>query len=507
MIAIMKNNNDTQWPIEVYSAEQCRALDQAAMKSGVSGEALMEHAGKAAFQLARFRWPHARRWAILSGGGNNGGDGYVIARLALEAGILVDLVAISEPGKLKGDAMLAYDKFTKAGGKTISGAGWDQSACDLIVDAILGTGLNQAVSKNVKQIIDQVNETSVPVLGVDLPSGLQADTGVPLGAVICADVTITFIGLKLGLFTSVGPDFAGDIYFSDLAVPEEIFQDFTPLAKRLTKLSLSGLVKSRQASTHKHQCGHVLVVGGNEGMAGAAKMAAAAAYRCGAGLVTAAVHPKSALSVSARFPEVMTRAIDDSAALSEAMARADVMVLGPGLGHDDWAQVVMAKAIESKLPMVVDADALTMLAKEPKKNSNWVLTPHPGEAARLLDTTSATVQSDRLKALTEITERYGGTCVLKGNGSLIGNQTDMGSYLCDLGSPAMASGGMGDILSGVIAALMGQGLSATDAARVGVWVHSSSGESAAAELGDRGLMATDLLTELPKHINVLVQTE
>ncbi len=467
-------------PVALYRAAHVRELDRLVIeKHGIAGITLMERAGQAAFDLLRTRWPRARKILVICGPGNNGGDGYVIARLARDAGLAPVVLTVGESARARGDAATARVACQAAGVAMHDFASEQLKNVDVIVDAILGTGLERDVEGAFRVAIESANEAPVPVLALDIPSGLNADAGRIMGAAVRAHATITFIGLKAGLFTGSGREHSGEIVFAGLGVPVDIYSSIVPLARRITERSLLGVLPPRARDGHKGSYGHVLVVGGNQGMPGAAHLAGAAAYRAGAGLVSVATHPAHAAWLNATRPELLVQGVRAATDLQRLFARANVVALGPGLGQDGWAQALFSAVIEARLPLVLDADALNLLAVEPCTNATWILTPHPGEAARLLGVSTCEIQADRFGAVTAIAARYGGVCVLKGSGSLVASPGESAIALCDLGNPGMASGGMGDVLTGVIAASLAQGLSPPNAARLGVWVHAAAGDDAA----------------------------
>ncbi len=492
-------------PDQLYFAEQTRELDRIAIEEhGIPGYTLMQRAGQAAFAVLRSRWPQARRIVVVCGPGNNGGDGYVIARLAGKAGLEPIVMALGDSGRLRGDALKAHEALAASGVSVKPFHPERLAGSDVIVDALFGTGLEREVRDTWRAAIDAMNAAAgVPLLAVDIPSGLHADAGRVLGVAVRAQATLTFIGLKTGFFTGHGRDYCGEILFDDLGAPAEIYRAVSPAARRITPDSLGGLLPRRARSVHKGALGHVAVVGGGEGMPGAAGLAGQAAYRAGAGLVTLVTHPTHAAGLNSGCPELLVRAVSDARGLRSAIQRASVLAIGPGLGQGRWARELLAAAFEAPLPKVVDADALNLLAAEPVQRDDWVLTPHPGEAGRLLGITTAAVQAQRFEALRALVERFGGVCVLKGSGTLIGHASEPSTWLCDGGNPGMASGGMGDVLTGVIAALMAQGLRPGDAARLGVWVHAAAGDAAAERGGEIGLMASDLMLFVRGRLNEL----
>jgi NAD(P)H-hydrate epimerase len=482
-------------PRALYRAAQVRALDRCAIDDhGIPGTVLMERAGAAAFALLRERWPDLRRPCVLAGPGNNGGDGYVIARLALEQGLDVRLLQLGDHDRLSGEAARAAAAFTIAGGRGQPFRALPVDT-DAIVDALLGTGLERPVIGEWADAIARCNASRAPVLAVDIPSGLHADSGRVLGSAVRADATISFIGLKQGLFTGQGPDHCGLIRFHALDVPAAIYATEVLAARRVDWASEQELLPARRPSAHKGDFGHVLVVGGAPGMSGAVRLAGEAALRAGAGLVTVATHPEHANWLNLPRPELMVRAAADAEALRDAARRADVIAVGPGLGQGDWGRTLFAGALSLGRPLVVDADALNLLAKDPVRRDDWVLTPHPGEAARLLECTAADIEADRFAAVTALQQRYGGSVVLKGAGSLIRGPGHRPVAVCSDGNPGMASGGTGDALTGIVAALLAQGQEAEQAATMGVCVHAAAGDRAARG-GQRGMLASDLIGAL-----------
>lgn len=482
----------------LYTAEQVRELDRRAIEDlGIPGYDLMTRAGHATLNGLRALWPAARSIAVLCGPGNNGGDGYVVARVARAKGLRTRVVSLADPARLQGDARRAYQDFVAAGGRTEP---WSPQVLevDVIVDAIFGTGLAREVSGELASVIAATNGAGRPIVAVDIPSGLHADSGAVLGIAVRAVLTVTFIGRKLGCYLGAGPEHVGRLQFDDLAVPPEAFATQLPAVRLLGDADVSAALPRRRHGAHKGDHGHVLVVGGGPGMPGAARLAAAAALRAGAGLVTAAVHPDNASVVAARA-ELMCVAARSGIDLAPALERATVLATGPGLGRSEWSRDLLETALAAGLPAVVDADALNLLAESPRRSDRWVLTPHPGEAARLLGVSAAEVQADRLAATRELQSRYGGIVVLKGAGSLVLSPGDP-PRLCDRGNPGMATGGMGDVLTGVIAGIAAQCGDLSIAARAGVFVHAQAGDLAARR-GERGLLAGDVLEQVRACVN------
>ncbi len=492
----------TVLPESLYTPDQVRALDRAAIdEQGIPGAVLMSRAGRAAWALIRSQYPEAQRLLVLCGGGNNGGDGYVIARLAAEACMQVDLCPLVDPARLTGDAAAAAKGALEVCTPAVFEAELAGSA-DVVVDALLGTGLDRPVEGELAGVIHAINASASPIVAIDVPSGLSARTGQVLGVAARAEFTPTFIGLKQGLFTGDAADYVGQVVFDDLQVPQAVYQDSNPSALLLGPHALTSMLPPRPKTAHKGCFGHVLVMGGDHGMGGAVRIAAEASVRAGAGLTSVATRSVHIAPVIAARPEVMAHGIDsmDSPeSLTALIARASVLAVGPGLGTADWGRGLLAAAIASDQPLVVDADALNILAQSSTHRDDWILTPHPGEAARLLATDTVSIAADRFAAVQAIAKQYGGVAVLKGAGTLISDGKRCA--VCIDGNPGMASGGMGDALTGVIAGLRAQGLSAFDAACCGVLAHAQAADWAAETHGERGLLAGDLIARLPVVLN------
>ncbi|VAW86258.1 NAD(P)H-hydrate epimerase / ADP-dependent (S)-NAD(P)H-hydrate dehydratase [hydrothermal vent metagenome] len=489
-------------PHTLYRAAAVRELERIAIEAfSIPGIELMTRAGEAAFAALSSRWPQARRIAVICGGGNNGGDGFVIARLAQVAGLEVSVALLVDVNSLQGDARLAYEAMVTVDIEVQPMSDHLLANADVIVDAMLGTGLNRHVAGRWRDAIVALNAASAPVLTIDIPSGLNADSGTAMGVAVQAEVTISFIGLKQGMLTADGPECCGDILFDDLEVPQMAYEKVAPAASRIDSERLSGLLPRRVRSAHKGDCGHVLLIGGAPGMSGAIQLAGEAALRCGAGRVSIATASEHAAILNQSRPELMVHAVADAAALRLLMNSADVIAIGPGLSTSTWGMAMLDTVLTSDAPLVVDADALNLLAVEPFMRDDWVLTPHPGEAARLLNMSTSQIQVDRFCAIDALQRQYGGVVVLKGAGTLVVDQDGTVS-LCDVGNPGMASGGMGDVLTGVISGLIAQGLNLSDAARCGVWLHASAADRAALA-GERGLLASDLMPHLRALVNGL----
>lgn len=487
----------------LYTAEQTRLLDASAIeRAGIPGGVLMSRAAAALHRCLAQRWPDASHVHVVVGTGNNGGDGWLLAERVWRRGGSVTVYQLGDPDRIRGDAKLARQMALDSGVPSIPWrAGCLQGAKGPIVDAMLGTGLGGDVRGDPAAAIAAINASGLPVLAVDVPSGLCADTGRRLGASVVADATVSFIGRKRGLYTLDGPDCGGERLFDNLDVPASVFRCVSP-ADCWQHLELDaelGGLAPRAAASHKGRFGQVLVVGGDHGMGGAVMLAAEAALRSGAGLVRVATRPAHLGAILSRTPEAMAVGVDSVHDLAPLLAASSVVLIGPGMGTGPWAQQLLLRAVESGKPLVLDADALNLLSADPGLASRLpegcVITPHPGEAGRLLGRASAAVQADRFRAAKALSGQLGVSVLLKGNGSLVVGQGHANS-LCSYGNPGMASGGMGDVLGGVVAALMAQGLTATAAARLGACVHGAAADAAAGEGGQRGLLASDLFSPL-----------
>jgi len=503
----MDENQPTAFSGRLYTADQVRHLDQAAIEGhGIAGQELMERAGRAAFTAIRERFSEQRKWLVVCGAGNNGGDGYVIARLAREAGIDCRLCALKSPDSLSGDAASAAQRWIDRGGNAELGPPRNVSDCDLIVDALLGTGLDRPAEGEYAAAISTINVSAARVAAVDIPSGLNSDTGRAMGGIaVEAELTVTFIGLKRGLFTADGPDHAGKVQFAGLGVPRAAYETVNDSGILIQENIILFHLAARRKNSHKGDYGWLLGLGGDRGMSGALRLCGEAALRSGAGKVTLLTHPDHAAVVNAGRAELMVRGVAGGDEAAEALADADVLVLGTGLGRSDWSKSLLEACRGIGKPMVLDADALNWLAEAGDvddfiKTGSAVLTPHPAEAGRLLGLSAAEVQQDRVSAAQALADKSGAVVVLKGCGTVV-SEPDGRYAICPLGNPGMASAGTGDVLSGVIGAMLAQGLDAWAAATVGVVAHAAAGDRAASEIGERGLIASDLIERLPAVLN------
>jgi ADP-dependent NAD(P)H-hydrate dehydratase / NAD(P)H-hydrate epimerase len=489
-------------PVALYSTAQVRAIDAHAINElKIPGYTLMKRAGEAALRCLRTRWPMAHRIVIVCGSGNNGGDGYVLARFAQAAGLTVTVLAAADPEALRGDARQAYEDLRASEGWVKPFTPEQLSVGEVIVDALLGTGLKGSVREEYVSVIRAVNSAATPVFALDVPSGLDSDSGTVAGDAIRAEATLTFVGLKTGLYVGDGPEYAGTIFFDDLELGDAPQLGLSPRLTRIVEAEIHAVLPRRARASNKGDFGRVLIVGSGSGMPGAARMAGEACLRVGAGLVTVAVAPENVTAIAAGRPELICIGVKEEGELKDALDKADVIAVGPGLGRTAWSRTALHAVLATGKPVVVDADALNLLAEHsPGAREEWILTPHPGEAGRLLGLSAQEVQQDRLTALDRLLDRYHGTVVLKGAGTLVG-APGRTPGLCERGNPGMATAGTGDVLTGTIAGILAQSSDPWAAARVGVLVHAMAGD-AAARGGERGVLASDLLRELPHCVNL-----
>ena len=471
---------------------------QGADALGITLYELILRAGQAAYEHLNRHWPDARHWLILCGHGNNGGDGYVLARLGQAAGKTITLLACDSEKALPEEAQRARDAWLDAGGEIhAAGAAWPEQV-DVIVDALLGTGTQRAPAEPYATLIQQANAHAAPILAIDMPSGLSARNGTTPGEVINATHTLSVVALKPGQLTGKARDVIGTLYYADLGLATFLAGETEPMA-RYDGSALTRWLKPRKPTSHKGNHGRLLVVGGDAGTAGAVRMTAEAALRTGSGLVRVLTHKDNIIPILTARPEVMVDELTDER-LKEALEWADVIAVGPGLGQREWGKQALKAVAGSEKPMLWDADALNLLAISAEKRQNRIITPHPGEAARLLNIKTSEIESDRLHAAQRLAQHYGGVVVLKGAGTIIASEQGEMAF-ADVGNAGMASGGMGDLLSGIIASLMGQQLPLFGAACAGCVAHGAAADAVAAQRGTRGMLATDLLDLLWQFVN------
>lgn len=505
----------------VTSAAEMRALDRWTIEHRTPGHVLMERAGAGAVAVLRHHWKKPRgAVAIVCGRGNNGGDGFVMARRLRRAGWKVQLWLAAAPDAVQGDAARMLTAWRKAGGRIeplvdaddVARLGDALSRSAVIVDALFGTGLNAPLVGHMAAIVDAFNAADAPVLAVDIASGLSADTGQPLGVAVRADVTATFAFPKLGHCIYPGVDYGGTLEVVDIGIPPEALDAVGPRARLLDAATMAPLLPPRKADSHKGTYGHVLVIGGAPGTTGAALLATEAAGRAGAGLTTVAAAPEVRAVLAARVLEAMTAATpaaDDAAGVDELLRGRSAVVCGPGLGtSSDVVALVAAVVARCNVPLVLDADGLNAIAGTTALRARpaaTVVTPHPGEMGRLAGTDTAAVQADRAAVARRFAATEGVVTVLKGARTIVA-APDGRLAICPTGNPGMASGGMGDVLAGVIGGLLAQRLDPFDAACLGVYAHGLAGDAVAAERGTTGLLARDVLDQLPAALHRIQQS-
>ena len=478
----------------VFTGTECREIDRIAVEEfDISGYRLMYRAAIFAMAELLQRWPNPKSVSIVCGSGNNAGDGYLLAGALHSRQIPVQIVQVGDTSRLQGDAKQAFESITKLG----VALSFDQDISgDVIVDALMGTGARGAVRPAFADAISHINATGKPVLALDLPSGVDADTGGFLIAEpVQADVTTCFVGRKLALLTGKARNFAGEIVTSSLDIPQEAFERVAGL-RVLPSNESERALPERQPSSHKGHFGHVLIVGGNRGMGGAVLLAGEACLRSGAGLVSVVTHPDHASNLLSRRPELMIRGSVAGELDRSLVDRADVIAIGPGLGVDDWARQLFHNVCAGNKPLVIDADALNLQSEDGDGlPAGSIVTPHPGEASRLLDTTTAIVEDDRIGAVKQVTSRLHAVGVLKGAGSLVANEGELYA-VCDIAEPALSTAGSGDVLTGIIAATYAQLGAPLLATALGVYLHASAGQRARSNADGRGIIAGDLIDAL-----------
>lgn len=484
-------SNSAPRPTELlYSAAGTRALDKAVIDSGISGFTLMGKAAQAALSVIQQRWPELQAAVIFCGTGNNAGDGYLLAELLQKNNIACTVVAVKTAASP--DAQRACQQMLEAG---LSVRTWSEfrdsttGSFDLLVDALLGTGVDRPLTGDYQQAVQWINNSASQVLALDIPSGLHADTGAVMGNAVTADCTVSFIAKKLGLYTGAGRDCAGELVLARLDVADEFYLQVPPLAKLIKPDQLT-----RSHNSHKASYGRVAVVGGQCGMDGAVLLAGAAALRTGAGLVHVVMQQRSDRGML----ELMVCDYDPRNGDAEPplpIAAMDVIAFGCGLGNSDWAQAIYQWVSQQSVPQIWDADALRILAENPDRMQHRIITPHPGEAAALLGCKTEQIQANRYQAVIDLQKRFDGVVVLKGSGTLVADPG--GVWLCDRGNPGMATAGTGDVLTGIIAALLAQGMTPICAAKTGVWLHASAGDKVADNKGEISLVASDIIDCLP----------
>ena len=489
--------------LKLYTINQIRQLENHAIESGIDGWTMMQRAGQGLLDYYQANCSDYHAITVVCGTGNNGGDGLTLAYLAHDAGYEVQIILakpIEQPSYEVKNALEACRQ------RNLAIENWSEAQIRrdaVVIDALLGIGCTRDLKAPYDSIVRELNELGNPIIAVDVPSGLNADTGCAQPIAVQAQATVTFIGHKQGLWTADAPDYCGQVICCSLQVPVPDDDGLVSYKQVVDHEQLLQQLPKRRANSHKGDYGHVVIVGGNQGMPGSVKLAALGAARSGAGLVTIVTHSRHADFLVTDEPYLMCHGVDNAQHIQPLIERADIVVLGPGLGQDAWAQQMFDTTLGtvSRQKLVIDADGLQLLAQQPRSLPNAVLTPHPGEAAALLDLESAkAIQQDRFSYVREIQKRYQSMVLLKGTGTLIddGQMINVSTY----GDPAMASAGMGDLLSGMIAGLYGQKHDLMWAATLAASAHGFAGCQASADRGELGVVATDLLDNLSISLNL-----
>ncbi|CAN5664852.1 bifunctional ADP-dependent NAD(P)H-hydrate dehydratase/NAD(P)H-hydrate epimerase [soil metagenome] len=494
--------------IPLHDTAALRMVERRAGAASAGGAGrLMQCAGLAAWQHLLQHWPQAHRITVACGPGNNGGDGYVLARHARAAGREVRVLRLPAHAPRSALAQEACQAYLEAGGRVDDFNG-DLDDSDLVVDALFGIGLSRAPDGPTEQLITAINAAGVDVFALDAPSGVDVERGCVPGEAVFATRTLEFLAAHAGLRTGEALEHVGDVSLAALDVAADAWAGIVPIAHLLCAADLATLQQPRRRNAHKGDGGHVLCIGGDDGKGGAILLAAEAALRAGSGLVSVATRAQHVPALLARRPEAMALAVDSATDLGPLVAAAGVIAVGPGLGQGRWGGELLTAALAAGMPLVLDADALNLLALARGTTcalpQACVLTPHPGEAARLLGCTTAQVQADRYGAARALCAAWGCAVVLKGAGTLVAAPGSHGRTeiaVIGAGNPGMAVGGMGDVLTGTIAALLARGFDAFAAARFGALLHAAAGDRAAAEGGERGLLPADLMLPLRRLSN------
>ncbi len=511
--------------MKIVSAEEMREIDrQASQNFGIASLILMENAGIRVVEAAEtfLKNGFQSRVVIVAGKGNNGGDGLVVARHLLNSGIMVDTFLLGNPGEMTPDTLVNYEILRKMGANLFplqDEEGINRLllltlSADLIIDALYGISFRGRLNEFDSQVVSILNQSQKPIVAVDIPSGVEADSGRVKGEAVKASWTVTLALPKMGLLVEPGCSYAGRVTVADISIPSTLLSDKGIKTNLLTEDLVKGFFPPRSRESHKGTYGHALIIGGSVGMVGAVMLSSAAALAVGAGLVTAAV-PESLLPiVEGGLAEVMTAPLAETSqksvalealpAIENLLGTVSVCAIGPGMSRYPEAKAIVRFVLErSGIPVVIDADGLYALGEDMSVLENRqipiVLTPHPGEMSRLLGTTVGELQSRRLKVACEASSDWGVTVVLKGSRTVVA-QPNGETYLNVTGNPGMATAGSGDVLTGVIAGLIAQGMRPNDAAGIGVYLHGKAGDLVKESRGERGMAASDLVRALPEVI-------
>lgn len=515
----------------LVTAEEMRKMDQETIDSfGIPGRVLMENAGRGAFEMVVDLFPDlsSRRVCVLAGRGNNGGDGFVVARYLIQMGADTSIFLLSTREKLKGDALTNFSLLEKLIRET--GRGTITQVPDLdafkahettfihqeiFVDAILGTGLSSDVRGFFKDVIQKMNRLARPIFSIDIPSGLNADTGRPMGCAVKARATATFAFAKIGHILFPGREYTGRLKIINIGIPPFIADRKAPMCRLMEEDKILSLFESRPMDSHKGSFGHLLVVAGSQGKTGAAALGANAAMASGAGLVTLAIPQSLNSCVEPQVTETMTHPLPDQGRgylpagafdqIADLAAARNALAVGPGLGtHRETIRLVNKLIREIHLPMVVDADGLNALADDleglKKRKAPTILTPHPGEMARLTGLSTTAIQEDRTATAQDFARAHNVILVLKGAATIVA-LPDGTLHICPTGNPGMASGGMGDLLTGMAGAFLAQGMTPENAAMAAVFLHGRCGDILAREIAPSGFTASMMIPVIPRAVH------
>ena len=478
-------------------------------QQSIAGIVLMKRAGRAAFKYLLKQWPHTRRLVIVAGSGNNAGDAFIVAALAAQRGLSVAVLVLKPLGDFESEAKVAAQFMQQEAANSIEIVEslvalekfltTDKPVSTVIVDGLLGLGIKGALKPKYADVIHWVNSASYPVLALDVPSGLHPDTGYVSDCAIKADYTISFIALKQGLFTANAAQYCGTVIPDNLQINTDFLTHFEADAFLLDDKHCSYRFPKRRNDMHKHDFAHVLVVGGDYAYGGAALLAAQASLRVGGNLCSLATRQEHVSAALARIPEVMSFGVSSGQELEPWLVKPDIFVLGPGLGQSPWSEQLLMQVINQEKTTVFDADALNLIATgrfSPSRKAQAVFTPHPGEAARLLNTTSADIQADRFGAIRQLQKNFGGVFILKGPGTLIFDGRTM--FVANVGNAYLATPGSGDVLSGIVGALLAHGLAPLEASALAVCLHGKAADLALERNGGLQLIASDILALIPE---------
>ena len=487
--------------IPLYNKESSKAIEEIASKEfEFSPIALIRRAAERALITLLDKWPKTKSIAIFCGRGNNGSDGLVLALFAKKIGLSVSVYLVDSDVSKGPEAQMCKEECVK-NGLSLQELNKFEGHCDLVVDAIFGMGLNRPIEGVYSQAVSIINDSQKLVFSLDVPSGVDCSSGSIHGEAVRANFTLCFFGLKQGLFTGLGKANAGEVGLDTLGLEDTLKHRVDATARAISYSHLKGIFTPRDIASHKGNFGHLLILGGAPGYSGAALLCSSAAIRAGVGLASLGTHPAHSPFLTSGWPEIMCHGVSRVSDLIPLFKKSSALAIGPGLSTKPWAAQIFETVEELGLPSVYDADALNLLAVTPSYRKSRVLTPHSGEAARLLDLKVDEVEADRFSAVSKISEKFGGTSLLKGPGTIIKRENEAPYVLLD-GNPGLATGGMGDVLTGIIGSFLAQGFTLEESAVIGAAVHSRAGDLVAEKYGEVGIRPSELLDEIRSLINL-----